>query len=767
MKSISLLLLSVLFSFITLHSQTKEEVHYFTQNYTGFPLQFTDFAIDDSSNLYLSHNWYDYINPGGVTKFDGLHWKLIKKGDNDFPFAQVQKIEYSPSDNSFYIYGMYYTDDVENQVWGISKYDRQTNSWIIYGDSLQMSPSLTDMAVDNNGVLYVACYSGFYKITQNDCIKYSVAGLPDFHAECLALDGNSNTIYVARNSTGKDEQCGIYRFDGNTLNSVVDPLDSMQYIWDLTVDNNGNIWVLGNNNPNNIAGCYLAKISADSTKYYKFSNDLNIFAAFYLDGNYLWLTSYNNLIKFNTLDNTYETFDISVPFEPKDPIAADRIIATENYLYLNLKFRNVLLKINKNNLEVSYYSIYNTGIPSGGGYPEITSLKIDREGNYLLNSYYSGVGKYNGDYWKTYSAFDICGNLQMTSYDATTTLDGHIVSVGDSIRMWDSTTGWHSYHPPSDLLYSFDVSSVEADSNNLIWISDFYNGVLLFDYIHSSYTLYTPQIIGNSNPTKLFVDKDNNLWIGLADTAVTVFNDTNFQTFDHSNGIDGSYVTGFAQAPDGTIWVSFYFDGIAKFANGVWTSYTQTNSNLPSDNITAIAVDTTGKVWIGCANEDGDYPLTVFYSSDGTNWESKILHSEIYDGVSDIDVDKDNNILISTNYYGVFVYNENLPIVGISNENKGNVSKFILSQNYPNPFNPTTTITYSIPNVKTLHSNSLSVKLDVYNILGRKVATLVNKKQSPGNYSVKFNARNLNSGVYFYRLRAGNFVSTKKMILLK
>ncbi len=90
-------------------------------------------------------------------------------------------------------------------------------------------------------------------------------------------------------------------------------------------------------------------------------------------------------------------------------------------------------------------------------------------------------------------------------------------------------------------------------------------------------------------------------------------------------------------------------------------------------------------------------------------------------------------------------------------------SDFVLYQNYPNPFNPITIIKYTIPDVETLHATSLRI----YNILGREIATLVNQKQLPGNYSVTFDASNLPSGVYFYTLRAGEFSATKKMILLK
>ena len=87
-------------------------------------------------------------------------------------------------------------------------------------------------------------------------------------------------------------------------------------------------------------------------------------------------------------------------------------------------------------------------------------------------------------------------------------------------------------------------------------------------------------------------------------------------------------------------------------------------------------------------------------------------------------------------------------------------AQFRLDQNYPNPFNPSTTINYSLP--KTGH-----VTLKVYDVLGKEVATLVNEEESSGNYHIQFNANKLASGVYFYRLSAGNSVTTKKLVLMK
>jgi hypothetical protein len=99
--------------------------------------------------------------------------------------------------------------------------------------------------------------------------------------------------------------------------------------------------------------------------------------------------------------------------------------------------------------------------------------------------------------------------------------------------------------------------------------------------------------------------------------------------------------------------------------------------------------------------------------------------------------------------------------VGIHGGN-GLPGHFALYQNYPNPFNPTTLIQYSLP-VGTRHA----VSLRVYDLLGREVAVLVDEQKVPGSYSVAFNARGFASGVYFYRLRAGGFVETRKLILLR
>jgi hypothetical protein len=120
-------------------------------------------------------------------------------------------------------------------------------------------------------------------------------------------------------------------------------------------------------------------------------------------------------------------------------------------------------------------------------------------------------------------------------------------------------------------------------------------------------------------------------------------------------------------------------------------------------------------------------------------------------------------------YSGAYEYSDEIEVsvTGILN--------FGLGQNYPNPFNPSTKIKYTIPSVTLRQAQSDSwVTLKVYDVLGNEIATLVNEEKPAGTYEVEFNinshsgeVRNLSSGVYFYQLRSGDFIETKKMVLIK
>jgi hypothetical protein len=155
-------------------------------------------------------------------------------------------------------------------------------------------------------------------------------------------------------------------------------------------------------------------------------------------------------------------------------------------------------------------------------------------------------------------------------------------------------------------------------------------------------------------------------------------------------------------------------EGLQSLMDVNWTVYKTSNSGLPDNRVFAIAIDGQGNKWIGT-----------------------------YGG-------------------GLAVYREGGVILPVEVKNESNEipTKFSLYQNYPNPFNPSTTIEFYIP-------ERTNVKLVIYDILGREIETLIDKELEPGKYKINFTATNLPSGVYFYRLQAGNFIEQKKMILIK
>src|SRR3990172_2010479 len=104
-------------------------------------------------------------------------------------------------------------------------------------------------------------------------------------------------------------------------------------------------------------------------------------------------------------------------------------------------------------------------------------------------------------------------------------------------------------------------------------------------------------------------------------------------------------------------------------------------------------------------------------------------------------------------------------LIGVDPPGNPVPENFWLGQNYPNPFNPTTTIRFSIPPFEG--SSGRIVTVTIYDILGREVATLVNEQLKPGTYEVQWDGREFSSGIYFYKLISGNYLETKKMVLLK
>ena len=130
--------------------------------------------------------------------------------------------------------------------------------------------------------------------------------------------------------------------------------------------------------------------------------------------------------------------------------------------------------------------------------------------------------------------------------------------------------------------------------------------------------------------------------------------------------------------------------------------------------------------------------------------------------VVDIDKDNDSDLLVINNYPSEIVFYRNDGLAAIENNSPLTTPyNYYFGQNYPNPFNPSTMINYQLPKTS-------NVEISIYNLLGQKVATLVNKKQNAGTYQVEWDASGFASGVYLYRIMTDTgYIETKKLLLLK
>jgi hypothetical protein len=219
--------------------------------------------------------------------------------------------------------------------------------------------------------------------------------------------------------------------------------------------------------------------------------------------------------------------------------------------------------------------------------------------------------------------------------------------------------------------------------------------------------------------------------------------------------------------PDGSVAFEMtfpYISGIALSYRAFRYPFLFVTS--PTANDTVRPGDTTTLRWMS----SGVGTVDVDYSSDGGNtWNNLVVNYPASAESLIVSVPTDSlaalrfRIIQSGNVNrGVTYLSDEVPVAeGVSSvKSVTNPYKYDLSSNYPNPFNPSTIISYEIAKVG-------HVSLKVYNVLGQQIATLVDGVQSPGRYNVEFDGSKLSSGVYFYQLKTDNFVSTKKMVLVK
>ncbi len=373
--------------------------------------------------------------------------------------------------------------------------------------------------------------------------------------------------------------------------------------------------------------------------------------------------------------------------------------------------------------------------------------------------------------------------------------------------------------------------SAVADSGNYIYfatqngnimegrLSD-QQGALIKPVGASGFLFVTPYVLDPSNTSMMFLAAGTNIWrnsnllnIVIPSDSATTINWTDFTNIDTTNNVTALAVS---TLPAHVLYYGTDGGTVFKVVNadqGNPSSVNITSNTFPAGFVSSIAVDpqNANNVLVAFSNYG---VLSIFATTDGgVTWNAvsgnleqnpdgtgngpsvrvvKILNLNgniiYYAGTSTglyattslngmsttwvqqgtnnigmvdaetIDIrNSDGTVVVGT--FGSGVYSTQFTTTAVKENNNVPIA-YSLLQNYPNPFNPSTIIKYSV-------AKTSPVTLKVFDVLGREVETLVNEQQAAGNYSVTFNAGNLSSGVYFYRMQSGSFVQTKKLILIK
>lgn len=242
---------------------------------------------------------------------------------------------------------------------------------------------------------------------------------------------------------------------------------------------------------------------------------------------------------------------------------------------------------------------------------------------------------------------------------------------------------------------------------------------------------------------------ENTIWFGTNASRVWRTTDGGTNWSSAASGTTNSYAIAFKDNNNGIVGHSTGLIRVTSNGGATWNAATSPTTS-PILGMAHVAGSNFGWTIAGA--------IPYRSTNNGSNWSSQTVYpiGGSLNHISFVDTSTGWGVTSS----GEVVRYRPPGTTSAGEQNPTVVQRFSLEQNYPNPFNPTTAISYRLSAVS-------NVTLRVFDVLGREVATLVNDVKAPGSHTVTFNAANLASGVYYYRLTAGGFVETKKMVLIR
>jgi len=695
-------------------------------------LQPSTIAVADSNKIFVG----SYMNGIFRSLDGGKSWEKINE-----EIESVGDIKVNPVNKDVYFYinnheGLYHCDDagqIVSQIFIEGK----------YGSEVVLS-----MEISPEGILYLASYTGIHKSTDGG-LTWSYLPtdeLERIHELFLVSD---NLIYCLGSryrglySDPSYDYLVFKLINGDSLVTLSSSLIN-KYPHSIVVSSDKSLFVATSD------GLYKATNDGVSwTMVYTYSSDFFVVGNMVMDNSdYLFLTA-SNSTKMLRSEDLGETWDDISQWKPNDL----------GLLYADT-YNRLFYCTNSNGVYISETSGDSWDYVGPVSHAKVNGISISKYNQINIvveneTSLYSSTDR--GKIWVDLLAGE-ASNLPFVSSYESTIISSRVLST-------DNGKTWINFGNPNRSMLGSTVTS----------------NYILF-YVDTDFRAYQANIrISRSND-------NGNKWEEVYSNAYSFRNFTTTNTgyvlavvsYSDRLGYTTSYII--RSKDNGSTWDEKYFfstigalkperlyaigsvsDG-TLFCSSNLALYRSTDDGDNWAKVDSIAAhsyfkdftsDTLGNIY--AYNSNG-----LFRSgNNGASWE---LIETNY-SITSLASDYDGYLFIGTNSQGVFT---NAPI-GINpyNPNDSTISVpdsipplFSLKQNYPNPFNPSTTIEYSIQNKNV-------VLLELFDALGRRVKTLFNKEHEPGEYSFILDASNLSSGVYFYKLTAGSFIETKKLVFIK
>ena len=408
--------------------------------------------------------------------------------------------------------------------------------------------------------------------------------------------------------------------------------------------------------------------------------------------------------------------------------------------------------------------------PSNSILPEVRvrSIQVDSN-NHLWVGTVNGLFHYDGENWQEFNTqnSDIPDNNVRTIAVDKKSGSVWIGTESFGLANFDGFF-WNSYSSINSELSLAQIEALTADPDSGVWIGT-PDGLAFFDGTNGS--VFTPSNSGlpSGRIGSITIDDDGGKWIGIKNAGLTYFSGTDWTVYDSPEyGVTDTYIWAIVIDQAGTKWIGTGSTGLIKFDGLNWTHYNPNNSQLPEYWVRSIAIDKNEKMWIGCGIEFDPVPehggLAVFNGIDWTVFKTSNSYLPDND-ISAIAIDGFGRKWIGT-AKGLAMYSGDDSTVDIGPDYfHGGPNTGRLFQNYPNPFNPSTTISYQLP-------SPTHVALSVYDITGRWIRTLREGEQAAGSYNILWDGLDdsgsqVSTGVYLCRLDAGDYSKTIKMVYLK